>query len=103
MLIGEVWEDASNKLAYGRLRQYFQGRELDGTMNYPFRTGVLAFLRGEIDAPELAARLEQLRENYPRDNFYSSLNLLGSHDRGISRTTRWGLQRRACGLPRSCR
>lgn len=81
VLIGEVWEDASNKLAYGRLRQYFQGRELDGTMNYPFRTGVLAFLRGEIGAPELAARLEQLRENYPRDNFYSSLNLLGSHDR----------------------
>ena len=24
VLIGEVWEDASNKLAYGRLRQYFQ-------------------------------------------------------------------------------
>ena len=28
VLIGEVWEDASNKLAYGKLRQYFQGKEL---------------------------------------------------------------------------
>ena len=81
VLIGEVWEDASNKLAYGKLRQYFQGRELDATMNYPVRTGLLAFIRGDIGASELAARLEQLRENYPRDNFYSALNLLGSHDR----------------------
>lgn len=81
MLVGEVWEDASNKLAYGQLRQYFQGKELDGTMNYPLRTALLAFITGGIGASELAARLEQLRENYPRDNFYSALNLLGSHDR----------------------
>lgn len=81
VLIGEVWEDASNKLAYGKLRHYFQGRELDGTMNYPVRTALLAFIRNEIGATELAARLEQLRENYPPDNFYSALNLLGSHDR----------------------
>ncbi len=81
LLIGEVWEDASNKTAYGKLRHYFQGAELDGTMNYPFRTAVLAFLRNEIGAIELARRLDQLHENYPPDNFYSELNLLGSHDR----------------------
>ena len=81
VLIGEVWEDASNKLAYGKLRQYFQGKELDGVMNYPLRTGLLDYVCGHIGADELAARLEQLRENYPRDAFYSSLNLLGSHDR----------------------
>ena len=81
VLIGEVWEDASHKLAYGKLRQYFQGRELDATMNYPFRNSVLAYLCGSMGASELAARLEELRENYPRDNFYSALNLLGSHDR----------------------
>ena len=81
LLLGEVWEDASNKTAYGKLRQYFEGAELDGTMNYPFRTAILAFMRNEIKAPELARRLEQLRENYPRDAFYQALNLLGSHDR----------------------
>lgn len=81
VLVGEVWEDASNKLAYGKLRQYFEGKELDGAMNYPLRTGLLAFVRNEIGATELAARAEQLRENYPREAFYSCLNLLGSHDR----------------------
>ena len=80
-LVGEVWEDASNKMAYGKLRQYFEGTELDGTMNYPLRTALLAFARNQIGAPEMAARLEQLRENYPRDAFFSCLNLLGSHDR----------------------
>ena len=80
-LVGEVWEDASNKMAYGKLRQYFEGTELDGTMNYPLRTALLAFVRKQIGAPEMAARLEQLRENYPRDAFFSCLNLLGSHDR----------------------
>ena len=81
VLIGEVWEDASNKLAYGKLRQYFEGAELDGAMNYPLRTGLLGFIRNEIGAPELAARLEQLRENYPREALYSCLNILGGHDR----------------------
>ena len=32
VVIGEVWEDATNKYAYGTLRRYFQGGELDGTM-----------------------------------------------------------------------
>lgn len=81
LLLGEVWEDASHKLAYGRIRQYFEGEELDGTMNYPLRTAVLAYMRNEISANELADRIEELRENYPPDNFYSSLNLMGSHDR----------------------
>ena len=80
-LVGEVWEDASNKMAYGKLRRYFEGTELDGTMNYPLRTALLAFVRNQIGAPEMVARLEQLRENYPRDAFFSCLNLLGSHDR----------------------
>lgn len=81
LLIGEVWEDASNKTAYGSLRQYFEGSELDGTMNYPLREGLLAFMRNEIGAQELTRRLEQLGENYPAQAFYCELNLLGSHDR----------------------
>ena len=81
LLLGEVWEDASHKMAYGKLRQYFQGAELDGTMNYPFRTCALALLRNEMSAPEFAARMEEIYENYPHDAFYSALNLLGSHDR----------------------
>lgn len=81
VVIGEVWEDASNKRAYGELKRYFADNELDGTMNYPLRSGVLKYLRSEISAYELAQRLEELRENYPKHAFFSSLNLMGSHDR----------------------
>ena len=47
MVIGEVWEDASNKVSYSRRRRYFQGGELDSVMNYPLRDGILAFLNGD--------------------------------------------------------
>lgn len=44
LLLGEVWEDASNKLAYGKRRRYFTNAELDSIMNYPFRTAILNFI-----------------------------------------------------------
>ena len=81
LVIGEVWEDASNKVSYGELRRYLQGRELDGVMNYPFRTSMLDFITNKITAHAIAARMEELYENYPREAFLSCLNLLGSHDR----------------------
>ena len=81
LVLGEVWEDASNKTAYGKLRNYLLGDELDAAMNYPFRDAVLAFLTGDIAAQDIEERMEALRENYPREAFYNSLNLLGSHDR----------------------
>ncbi|MGP1585337.1 MAG: 4-alpha-glucanotransferase [Schwartzia sp. (in: firmicutes)] len=80
VLIGEVWEDASHKTAYGRQRAYFSGHEIDGAMNYPFRSAVLDFLLGKIDGGEAERRLASLRENYPPHNLYASMNLLGSHD-----------------------
>lgn len=80
VLIGEVWEDASNKTAYGQQRAYFSGHEIDGAMNYPFRAAVLDFLLGKNDAAEAERRLSSLRENYPAHNLYASMNLLGSHD-----------------------
>ena len=78
-LLGEVWEDASNKIAYSRRRRYFLGRELCGVMNYPFRTEALRYLLGG-DAAAFRDTMEQLRENYPHDAYYSALNILGTHD-----------------------
>ena len=46
LVLGEVWEDASNKEAYGQRRRYLLGRQLDSVMNYPFRDAILGFLRG---------------------------------------------------------
>jgi len=80
-IIGEVWEDASNKISYGEPRHYLLGGELDSAMNYPFRGAVLDFLLNKEDAHVTAQRFEQLYENYPHEAFYSALNLLGSHDR----------------------
>ena len=81
LLIGEVWEDASNKVSYGERRRYFMGDELDGVMNYPLRDLLLDYINYTVSSGVACERLESLRENYPRENFYSSLNLIGSHDR----------------------
>ena len=80
-LIGEVWEDPSNKISYGKMRCYCLGDTLDATMNYPLRSAILDFLRCRIDAVQFVRRLESLNENLPRAFFYSQMNLLSSHDR----------------------
>ena len=79
MVLGEVWEDASNKISYSRRRKYFQGRELHGVMNYPFRSALLSFLLGG-PAEDFMEAMETIRENYPPDAFYSAMNFLGTHD-----------------------
>lgn len=81
VLLGEVWEDASHKVAYGSLRKYLCGYELDSVMNYPFREALLGFLTGDWPASGLVERMESLKENYPHHAFYECLNLLSSHDR----------------------
>ena len=81
ILIGEVWEDGSNKIAYSRRRKYLLGHETHGLMNYPFRNAVLAFLRGG-DAADFRETMETIRENYPPAAFYSLMNFLGTHDTG---------------------
>ena len=79
VLIGEVWEDGSNKISYSQRRQYLLGSEIHGLMNYPFRTALLAYLRGG-DADDFREAMETLRENYPPAAFYSAMNFLGTHD-----------------------
>ena len=81
LLMGEVWEDASNKVAYGELRRYFLGSELDCVMNYPFRDAILYYLLGSNSAQNVLETMLSLQENYPPESFAASLNLMGSHDR----------------------
>ena len=78
-LLGEVWEDGSNKIAYSRRRKYLLGRETHGLMNYPFRVSAMDYLRGG-DAAAFREAMETIRENYPRPAFYSCMNMLGTHD-----------------------
>jgi 4-alpha-glucanotransferase len=78
-LLGEVWEDGSNKISYSRRRRYLLGDETHGLMNYPFRTAALNWLRGG-DAGDFREAMETLREHYPTPAFYSAMNFLGTHD-----------------------
>ena len=79
-LVGEVWEDASNKVAYGVRRRYFTHAQLDSVMNYPWRSAILRFCRGEDDGVGLMWAIMNLAENYPADVLNANLNLLSSHD-----------------------
>ncbi len=78
-LLGEVWEDGSNKIAYSRRRKYLLGHETHGLMNYPFRVSAMDYLRGG-DARNFVNAMETIRENYPAPAFYSCMNMLGTHD-----------------------
>ena len=80
LLMGEVWEDASNKIAYDKRRRYFVDGELDSVMNYPYRTAVLRFVRGEDDGAGFSDTVMTVAENYPKQVLDCCLNLLGSHD-----------------------
>ena len=80
ILLGEVWEDASNKVSYGETREYLLGNELDSVMGYPFRENVIDFLQGDITSQQLNNRFMTIKENYPKESFKSNLNLISSHD-----------------------
>lgn len=80
VLIGEVWEDASNKISYSNRRKYVFGHEFDSVMNYPFRDALISFLHGDTDSEIFQRRIMSLYENYPKELFYSNLNIIGTHD-----------------------
>lgn len=79
LLIGEVWEDASNKVSYGEQREFLLGSELDSVMNYVMKDAILSYLT-TCDANSFAGRIHSLMENYPRESLYTAMNMLSSHD-----------------------
>ena len=79
IIIGEVWENAADKISYGIRRRYFGGRQLDSVMNYPLRNGILDYMRYG-DAEILADTLRELYSSYPPDVCNCLMNILGTHD-----------------------
>ncbi len=79
VLYGEVWEDASNKIAYDTRKKYYLGSELDGVMNYPIRRGIISYLR-ERRTDELRYALTDVINNAPARIRNMQMNLLGTHD-----------------------
>ena len=81
IVLGEVWEDASNKVAYGEMRCYCTGDTLDSVMNYPLREAILTFVTGRSSAYDLVRLVRHQAEVYPAPFRYALMNLVGSHDR----------------------
>ncbi len=79
IIIGEVWENAADKVAYGERRRYLRGLQLDSVMNYPLRNGLIEFAKfGEAEG--LYNVLTALYASYPREVCDSLMNIIGTHD-----------------------
>ena len=79
VVIGEVWEDATNKIAYGVRRAYFNGDELDSVMNYPLKNAIINYLlSGSLK--EIVGVFREQINNYPKIALDTLMNVLSTHD-----------------------
>ena len=86
IVIGEVWEDASNKESYGVKRRYLLGKQLDSVMNYPFRQAIIDYVMG--GSPRTFEHsIMTILENYPKQIADVLMNFVSTHDieRAINR------------------
>ena len=79
IIIGEVWEDASNKIAYGKRKSYFDGSELDSVMNYPLKDAIIDYLKNG-NGLNLVNTMRTLVNNYPKHVLDSLMNIISTHD-----------------------
>ena len=79
IVIGEVWENAADKVAYSKRRRYFRGKQLDSVMNYPFKNALIEYINsGNSDI--LYNELVDIYSSYPLCVSNVLMNLLGTHD-----------------------
>lgn len=71
LLIAEIWQDGS---------QFLTGDQFDSVMNYKlaFAVNDLFIMNGNAQAAD--EELKTLRQNYPREAFYTLMNFVDSHD-----------------------
>ena len=78
-LLGEVWEDATNKISHGGRRRFLRGRQLDSVMNYPFADAIIDFISGG-NGSDFAEAITSVLENYPPEALHNLMNHIGTHD-----------------------
>jgi len=78
-ILGEVWEDASNKISYSQRRRYLQGAQLDSVMNYPFADALIGFAISGV-AEGFNDKIWEICENYPKPAVDCLMNHIGTHD-----------------------
>jgi pullulanase len=79
LIIGEVWENAADKISYDQRRRYLHGHQLDSVMNYVFRNAVITFIQ-DGDAEKIKNTVLEICEDYPSPVLHSLMNFLGTHD-----------------------
>ena len=80
VLLGDVWEDASNKISYSKRRKYLLGKEIDSVTNYPLRESLINFIKGYIKSNKFKKKIMSLYENYPMEAFYANINISSTND-----------------------
>lgn len=78
-LLGEVWEDATNKISYDKRRRFLRGNQLDSVMNYPFANAIIRYLKGG-NSRDLIDTVLDILENYPPQAVKLLMNHIGTHD-----------------------
>lgn len=79
LVVGEVWEDASNKYSYGKLKEYFLGKQLDSVTNYPLKDGIIEYVKSK-NCSLLYETLNKIMETYPSETVNCLMNVIGTHD-----------------------
>ena len=78
-IVGEVWEDASNKFAYSKLKEYFCGNQLDSVTNYPLKNSIIDYVVNK-DCTSLYETMNLIMEKYPPETVNCLMNIIGTHD-----------------------
>lgn len=79
LIVGEVWEDASSKIAYDERKEYFLGGNLDSVTNYPMKNAILNFIKYG-DHQGFVNIVNLILDQYPKSVQNNLMNILDTHD-----------------------
>jgi len=79
VIIGEVWENAVEKVSYGARRKFLLGKQCDTVMNYPWLEAIVALLKSG-DTVAFYESVMELMESYPQPVLRCLMNILSTHD-----------------------
>lgn len=79
IIIGEVWENAVEKVSYGARRKFLLGNQCDTVMNYPWLNAIIDLLKSG-DTKAFCEAVYDLMESYPPAALSCLMNILSTHD-----------------------
>lgn len=79
IIIGEVWENAVEKVSYGKRRKFLLGHQCDTVMNYPWLDAIVELLKSG-DTTAFYNKVMELMEGYPQPTLRCLMNILSTHD-----------------------